>query len=47
MDYMAPQFPALPSESTDIFSLSDQILSDRLEFVEEARSISFDVKSIM
>ncbi|KAF8799033.1 hypothetical protein BYT27DRAFT_7202794 [Phlegmacium glaucopus] len=35
MDYMPPQFPTLPTESTDIFSLSDQVLSDRLEFIEE------------
>ena len=36
MDYMPPQFPTLPTESSDIFSLSDQVLSDRLEFIEEA-----------
>ena len=36
VDYMPPQFPTLPTESTDIFSLSDQVLSDRLEFIEEA-----------
>ena len=45
MDYMPPQFPTLPTESTDIFSLSDQVLSDRLEFIEEAGSIPFDVKN--
>ena len=38
MDYMPPQFPTLPAESSDIFSLSDQILSERLEFIEEACS---------
>ncbi|GLB38202.1 putative protein tyrosine kinase [Lyophyllum shimeji] len=27
--------PSPPSESTDIFSLSDQVLSDRLQFIEE------------
>lgn len=47
MDYMSPQFPTLPTESTDIFSLSDQVLSDRLEFVEEAGSIPFRVKTII
>ena len=41
MDYMPPQYPTLPAESTDIFSLSDQVLSDRLEFIEEAGSITF------
>ena len=46
MDYMTPQFPSLSAESTDIFSLSDQILSDRLEFIEEAGP-SFDVHSII
>jgi hypothetical protein len=40
MDYMTPQFSTLPTESTDIFSLSDQVLSDRLEFIEEASSFS-------
>ena len=39
MDYMPPQFPNLPIESSDIFSLSDQVLSDRLEFIEEVGSI--------
>ena len=47
MDYTLPQLPTLPTESTDIFSLSDQVLSDRLEFIEEAGSILFDVKSII
>lgn len=47
MDYMPPQFPTLPTESTDIFSLSDQVLSDRLEFIEEVGSIPFDVKNII
>jgi hypothetical protein len=47
MDYMPPQFPTLPTESNDIFSLSDQVLSDRLEFIEEAGSIPFDVESII
>lgn len=28
--------PLPPQESTDIFSLSDQVLSDRLQFIEEA-----------
>ena len=46
MDYLTPQFPTLSAESTDIFSLSDQILSDRLEFIEEAGP-SFDVHSIL
>jgi hypothetical protein len=41
MDYMPPQYPTLPAESNDIFSLSDQILSDCLEFIEEAGSITF------
>ena len=44
MDYMPPQFPTLPAESSDIFSLSDQILSDRLEFIEEVGSIPFNVE---
>lgn len=47
MNYMPPQFPTLPTESSDIFSLSDQVLSDRLEFIEEAGLIPFDVKSII
>ena len=47
MDYMPPQFPTLPAESSDIFSLSDQVLSDRLEFIEEAGSLLFDVKNII
>ena len=41
---MPPQFPTLPAESSDIFSLSDQVLSDRLEFIEEVGSIPFDVE---
>lgn len=28
--------PIPPQESTDIFSFSDQVLSDRLQFIEEA-----------
>jgi hypothetical protein len=31
----ATQLPIPPQESTDIFSLSDQVLSDSLHFVEE------------
>lgn len=34
MDAQKP--PSPPAESTDIFSLSDQVLSDRLHFIEEA-----------
>ncbi|RDB19031.1 MAP/microtubule affinity-regulating kinase 4 [Hypsizygus marmoreus] len=33
MDALKPPCP--PQESTDIFSLSDQVLSDRLQFIEE------------
>jgi hypothetical protein len=47
MDYMPPQYPTLPAESTDIFSLSDQVLSDRLEFIEEAGSITFRRQDII
>lgn len=47
MDYIPAQFPTLPTESSDIFSLSDQVLSDRLEFIEEAGSILFNVKRII
>lgn len=38
MDTLASssQLPS-PAESTDIFSLTDQVLSDRLEFIEEVR----------
>ncbi|KAF8887180.1 hypothetical protein BD779DRAFT_1528545 [Infundibulicybe gibba] len=32
---MDSQPPTPPTESTDIFSLSDQVLSDRLQFIEE------------
>ncbi|PPQ85184.1 hypothetical protein CVT25_004191 [Psilocybe cyanescens] len=35
MDTIAAQLQNLPAESNDIFSLTDQILSDRLEFIEE------------
>lgn len=44
----SPQPPKPPQESTDIFSLSDQVLCDRLEFIEEvtwetfARLLSFN-----
>jgi hypothetical protein len=31
-----PQPPTLPQESADIFSLSDQVLCDKLQFIEEA-----------
>jgi hypothetical protein len=41
---MTPQFS---TESTDIFSLSDHVLSDRLEFIEEVDLIPFDVKSVI
>ncbi|KAG5653104.1 hypothetical protein H0H81_002251 [Sphagnurus paluster] len=37
---VAMDVPKLPTDSTDIFSLSDQVLSDRLSFVEEACFIS-------
>ena len=29
--------PQPPSEATDIFSISDQVLADRLQFIEEVR----------
>ncbi|KAF8158040.1 hypothetical protein B0H34DRAFT_707275 [Crassisporium funariophilum] len=35
MDPTTSLLPSLPAESSDIFSLSDQVLSDRLEFIEE------------
>jgi hypothetical protein len=47
MDYMPPQFPTLPAESSDIFSLSDQVLSDRLEFIEEAGLSPLEIKRIV
>ena len=34
----ATQPPSPPEESTDIFSLPDDALSDSLQFIEEARS---------
>lgn len=36
MDAVAAQLQNEP-QSNDIFSLSDQVLSDRLEFIEEVR----------
>ncbi|KAG6853054.1 hypothetical protein C0991_007198 [Blastosporella zonata] len=32
---MEAALPSPPPESTDVFSLSDQVLSDRLHFIEE------------
>lgn len=37
MDNDTVQLQNLPAESTDIFSLTDQVLSERLEFIEEVR----------
>ena len=37
MDNDTVQLQNLPAESTDIFSLTDQVLSERLEFLEEVR----------
>ena len=38
MDTLTAQLQNLPPESSsDIFSLSDQVLSERLEFIEEVR----------
>lgn len=34
---MDAQLPGSSKEPTDIFSLSDQVLSDNLQFIEEAR----------
>lgn len=30
----------IPQEATDIFSISDQVLADRLQFIEEVQSLS-------
>ena len=34
--------PQPPQEATDIFSISDQVLADRLQFIEEVRLYAAD-----
>ena len=40
---MNPNPPQPPPDASDIFSLSDQVLSDRLQFVTEVRMRWFDL----
>ena len=41
---MVPPPPPPPQEATDIFSISDQVLADRLQFIEEVCHFSFPSK---
>jgi hypothetical protein len=42
---MASDLPQPPPEAQDIFSLSDQVLADTLQFVTEVRTRSFGLRS--